>query len=137
MFELVVDTNVVIAAMLKPGISRKLLLKNNVKWYAPILLKIELTKYKEEIIDKSGLSLHDFLVLRDLLFSSINLVPLRFYNYWEMGAKEICPDIEDWPFFALAMSKNCGLWSYEKKLKDQSKVAVFNTVEIAGLLKGF
>ena len=48
-------------------------------------------------------------------------------------AKRISPDLDDAPYFALALKQKCALWSNDKKLQEQSAVKVYTTEEIMQL----
>lgn len=45
--------------------------------------------------------------------------------------RKMAPDKDDAAYFALALKKNCGIWSNDKKLKDQDAVSVYSTHELA------
>ncbi len=135
MFELIVDSNVVIAAMLKNGLSRKLLLCGKLKVFAPDLLELEVMKYKEKIIAETHILPYQFLVIKDLVFSTMEVIPFKEYSHLENEAKSFSPDQDDWPFFASSIYKQRPLWSNEKKLKKQNNIYVFTTSEVLEMLK--
>jgi predicted nucleic acid-binding protein len=54
--ELVIDTNIVLSAIVKNSVSRLLLLNPNLILYSPEGLISELEEHKDEIKEKSGLS---------------------------------------------------------------------------------
>ncbi|MFH1094689.1 MAG: PIN domain-containing protein [Candidatus Micrarchaeota archaeon] len=54
---------------------------------------------------------------------------------FERPARRLSPDPDDWPFFALALSRDCGIWSNDKRLKKQAKVKVWSTEELSAHLK--
>jgi predicted nucleic acid-binding protein len=54
--ELVLDTNIIISALIKKGITRKLLLNKNYIFYTPEYTKNEISKYTSLILKKSNLT---------------------------------------------------------------------------------
>ena len=102
--ELVVDTNVLISAIIKSSKSRELLCSQKLVLFAPEHIISESLSNKEEIIGKAGISESEFNELLAILLSKINL--------------------------ALSIAKNIPLWSNDKELKEQSLVKVLSTEEI-------
>ena len=51
------------------------------------------------------------------------------------NAKAIAPHSGDAPYFALAMARNCPIWSNEKSFKRQKRIKVHSTSELALLMK--
>ena len=60
---IVIDSNRVIAALISDGTTRELIFNKEFEFFAPDYLNIEVEKYKEEIINKSGLENGEFDVL--------------------------------------------------------------------------
>ena len=60
MERLVVDTNVVAAALVKGGISRQILLVSDILFFAPDFLKDELEEHNDIFLAKSGLTADDY-----------------------------------------------------------------------------
>ena len=50
-------------------------------------------------------------------------------------AENLTPDPDDMAYFAIALRLNCAIWSNDKKLKEQSKVKIFNTYELTRMSK--
>ena len=65
----------------------------------------------------------------------IKLFPIEEFLLFLPRAKEICPDRDDVAYFALALKLRCPLWSNDKKLKEQSTVAVLSTKEFLKLVQ--
>ncbi len=134
--DLVVDANVLIAAIISPtGHTADLFFSERLQLYAPDFLLEEIEEHKTEIIDKAGLSEINF----EQVLVSLAL-RLKFVSVEELlaiipTAKEISPDVDDLAYFALALKLDCSLWSNDKKLKEQKRVKVFSTLELLELLK--
>ncbi len=134
--ELAVDANIIISALISEnGKTRDLIFLTKLSLFAPEFLLKEVEKYKELIIKKSGLNKESFEIAKSLIFSKIKLIPLFEFENFLPKAKEICPDEYDEEYFALAFKFNCPIWSNDKKLKEQNKVKVYNTIELINLLK--
>ncbi|HII54240.1 hypothetical protein COT30_00730 [Candidatus Micrarchaeota archaeon CG08_land_8_20_14_0_20_49_17] len=132
--ELVADTNIVAAAILRDGLTRSLLFRSDIQAYSPAHLLDELEKYKPEFMEKSGLSPDSYDDAVKLVLRNVSTSQLDNYAQFEQEAKKISPDPGDWPFFALALAKNCAVWSNDKKLKNQKQVTVYDTTELYGIL---
>lgn len=130
--DFVVDANVIFSALIKSSHTRHLLITSKRVFYAPEFLFQELEEHMIEIVKKTGL---DKIQLKEILKqvmieSNIKVVPANeFISFFEK-ASEVSPDPDDAHYFALALSKNCAIWSNDKKLKDQRTVQVYSTIEI-------
>lgn len=133
--ELVVDTNIITAAILRAGVTRNLAFHNEILLYSPDCLYAELSKHEDEFREKSGLDRLSFRQASSLVLAHVNVLPLEAYNHHAQHAKEIAPDHDDWPFFSVALQKNCPLWSNEKRLKNQKEVKVYSTQELLDALR--
>lgn len=134
---LVVDTNIIIAAALRPGITQELLFKDLFQFYSPEFVKDEIEKHKTEIMKKSGFTEYEFETVFSLLFSEITIVPSKEYSHLKNEVLRFSPDREDWPFLALAKHLHAVLWSNDSDLKKkQDIIRVITTTELLGLLKG-
>ena len=93
----------------------------------------------EEIIKKYGkINELSFSFLFSLLESKIESFPDNVYKEFLAEANKISPHAEgtnDDPYFALALTLNCPIWSDESAFKEQDKVKVLNTKELSKLLK--
>lgn len=129
--ELVVDSNIIISALISPsGGTNDLLFSNKIKLFAPEFLLEEIKKYSSEIVKKSGLSEVDLDLALSIIMSTVNLIPFSEFKQFIKKAEEICPDPKDIEFFALALSLNCAIWSEDKRLKKQDAIKVISTTEL-------
>lgn len=77
---IVVDSNRVIAALVKNGTTRNLLLNKKFEFVAPSYIFSEINKYKNYIIDKTRVSGEEFNLLLSILFEDIRIIPELEYN---------------------------------------------------------
>jgi predicted nucleic acid-binding protein len=59
--ELVIDTNILVSAILRSGLTRKLLFDSTLDLYTPDFVFSELRKHNKEFIQKSGLDEDDYI----------------------------------------------------------------------------
>ncbi|MCX6772560.1 MAG: PIN domain-containing protein [Candidatus Micrarchaeota archaeon] len=133
--ELVADTNIAIAAILRPGTTRSLIFYPGVRLYAPEHIATEIDSHRTELARKSQLPKEDYLEAVQIVLSNIPITPVQDYQEFKRDALAVSPDRDDWAFFAVALQRNCAIWSNEKRLKNQNKVKVYNTMELLELLK--
>ena len=135
---LVIDSNVLLAALIKSAVTRALLLDSRLGLTSPEHLISETLKHiKEDDEVKSKLVLSDSEIdeLLSYLMQHITIKPKESYDAFIEEALKIVPHEKDAPFIALALSLNCPLWSNDKALAKQSKVKVFSTEELIKFLK--
>lgn len=122
--EIVVDTNVIISALLKEGLTRKIIFLAPFDMYTVPFARLEIEKHKAELVDKSGLDDESFQYLLDLIFARIHIVEpgiLEPFREKAIGVMDSV-DFNDSPFLALAMALNCPVWSNDEDLKKQNMV---------------
>ena len=70
-------------------------------------------------------------ILKEIIrIANIKIIPSTEFENNIPEAKTISPDKDDMQYFALALKKNCPIWSNDKKLKTQNKITIYNTLEI-------
>jgi predicted nucleic acid-binding protein len=133
--DLVVDANVLFAALIKDSFSYNLLFSGEFNLFTPEYIFTEFEKHKEEILKKTERTDEEFFRLIEILKRRIIIVPLEELVSYVKDAEKITPDPDDMAYFALALKLNCGIWTNDKKLKEQSKVKIFNTYELTRMSK--
>ena len=108
--------------------------KFNLELFMPPHALIELERHKEEICEKSGITIEEFEFAFSNLQVSITLVPTSFFDECKSEAKKLIPHLKDVSFFALALKLGCAIWSEEKTFKRQNKVDIFNIKELIDFL---
>jgi len=132
-----VDTNRIIAGLMKDSITREILLNTNFEFYIPEYLLLEIEKHKELILKKSGLSESRFQLIFDLLKENINVVPMSEITDHLDEAEEIIGDIDpnDIPFIALALAiQNDGIWTEDKDFRKQSRIKIWSTADLIKII---
>ena len=133
--DVVVDANVLFAALIKEGASRRLLVSDSIKMHAPEFILEEMEKYGELILRKTGKSKEEVQRILAVLRRRITFVPLSEFVPFLDRAKQISPDEKDVSYIALALKLCLPLWSNDKVLKEKQKVVtIYSTDEILQLI---
>lgn len=131
--DLVVDANILFASLVKDGKTAELLFRDNFHLYAPEYLFEEFSKHEQLILSKTKRNPQDFKRFIEVISRRIELVSEEEIAPFLLQAKQISPDEGDVPYFALALSLNCGIWSNDFRLQSQARVKIWTTRELAGL----
>ncbi len=134
--KLVIDTNVILKALIRNSKVRVILLNPNHRFCVPEDAIEETERYLPLIVKKTGLSAGEIKFVLDILLTNIQVIPLQdVVSKWNEAAEIMAPiDIEDASFIAVALvQQSDGIWSDDKHLKRQSRITVWNTKEIIKL----
>jgi len=135
---IVVDTNIIISAMIKDSVTRKVILQSGLNFVYPEISLKELNNHKQEILDKSGYDEKTFEVILNKLLEYINLVPLEIIKIKLQKSKEIMKNINinDATFLATALVlKDSIIWSDDKDFEKQKLIKVLKTKGMLRLLE--
>lgn len=129
---LVVDTNVLLSALIADSATRTLLGVIDDQLVAPAALKSELERYRDLLREKSGLTETELDVLRDRLFAHIELVPAAEIHAYRGEAEDALAetDPDDVIFLATALAVDGAIWSDDRHFKEQDLVPVLTTEEV-------
>ena len=136
--KIVIDSNILISALIKNSVTRKIIMEFGLRFYYPALAIQEVEKYKDLILEKSRLSNRDYNELLGVLLSYIILVPQEVIVPFIQEANKIMGNIDkkDVIFIAFALAVlNEGIWSEDGDFRKQDNVRVWNTREILELIK--
>jgi len=133
---IVIDTNVFISALIKKGITRKIITKSKENLLFPDFELQELHNHKSEIIRKSNLSEKQFYILLLRLLKYVKIIPIDTFIGFKDKAIEIIEHIDrdDVPFIAAALAFDASIWSDDKHFKQQKRIRTFTTKEMYDLL---
>lgn len=134
--ELVVDANILFSFFKRDSRTRKLITSFEFfELYTPSLCVKELFKNRGDICRKSRISEVEFEEVMEDLKLFVGVVPDEEFKDFGREAKELLEGhLKDIPYFALALSLNCGIWSNEKRFKRQSRISTFSTSDLIELL---
>jgi predicted nucleic acid-binding protein len=131
--KLVLDTNVVLSALIKESRVRSVLLSPNHLFFVPEYLLDEVERHLSLVRKKTGLSDDEIRLVLNTLMIKAQTIPFEdISKNWE-EAELIMSRIDerDVPFIAAALSIECdGIWSDDGDLRRQNTVRVWTTKEI-------
>jgi predicted nucleic acid-binding protein len=133
--DLVVDANILFAALIKENITSELLLKREFHLFAPDFIFIEFEKYRDYLKNKSERTDEDFDHLLEIFKRNTELIQKEEIQQYIEKAKSITPDIGDVPYIAIAQKLQIPIWSNDKDLKEkQSEIVIYSTADLMKLI---
>jgi len=128
----VIDSNVLISALISDSVTRELILEMEEEFYSPDFLESEIEKHKDLIQEKSDLSSTELDSLLTILIENIFVAAEETYENKINIADEAIGDTDkkDVPFLALALEKDAAIWSDDRHFEDQDKVEVWKTEDM-------
>jgi len=131
---LVIDTNMIIAALIKDSKAREIIMNKDIEFISPDFVIEETYKYEDYICEKSGLTKEEFELLLSLIFEKIKIIPVSEYETFMEEAKRIMKDMKDVPYLACALSLKCdGIWTNDKDFNKQNKIKIWYTEDLIKL----
>ncbi|MFP4633724.1 MAG: PIN domain-containing protein [Candidatus Aenigmatarchaeota archaeon] len=129
---LMVDTNVLMSALISDSTTGRILVTADEKFYAPETVIKEIGEHSELLEKKSGLTEKELSELFERLFKYVQIVPERQFRSYLPRAKDELgeTDPDDVVFLAAALAVGCDIWSDDSDLKEQGSVRVFTSSEI-------
>jgi len=134
---LVIDTNRIMAGLLKTSTSRKIILHDHFSFYAPDYIGTELAKNREYLIRKSKLAESDYDMLLGILLDRVTLVPFEDFEREYSHAIHIMDpvDVNDSPFLAVGLACDFdGIWTEDRHFLRQDFMKVFHTSDLVLLI---
>ena len=112
--KIIADANVLFALSKPSSAANQILSRHKVKLISPDFALIELFKYKEELISKSGVDKFDLII--DSLKSKVVFVDNAEYKGKIRDLSSKISDPKDIAYLALALKLNLPIWSNDKDL---------------------
>lgn len=129
--KIVIDTNRIIASLIKDSFSRSVIYDKRFEFYYPEGSISEIKKHKDEILEKAGINNEEFNLVLNLLFERIKIIPMNDYRERMEKFRDLIEDVDDIPFLALADAINAdGIWSNDRHFLAQNKIKIFTTKKI-------
>jgi predicted nucleic acid-binding protein len=138
--KLIIDTNILISAIVRNSFTRRILLSPYFEFYLPDYALIEIRKHEGLLREKTGLNEEKLGTIIDLIKASIDIISTATFEKHLPIAFEEMKDIDesDAPFLALALSfPNDGIWSDDKHFQKQGLVKVWRSSEMFDLLEKY
>lgn len=134
---LIVDANILISAMIRTSVTRKIIVNSIFELYTPEYTFSEIEKNLNYISNKNSLTLNDNKKVLEILSNYIYIFDAEFYIDYLSDAGRIISKIDenDIPYIALALAiNNDGIWTNDEHFQKQNKIKVWKTKEIIKLL---
>ena len=129
--KIVIDSNRIVAALLRDSTTRGILFNNKFDFVAPEFVKEEIGKHRDELIKKANINSKEFDILISLIFESVTLIPKIEYNKFVDKLKPEISDPNDIPYLACCIATNSeGVWSHDPHMKEQDEVKVFTNIDL-------
>jgi|SRR3989344_1827976 len=134
--KLVIDANVLFSALIKDGLTRKLIVDESLELHSPKELFDEFLEHLKELEKKTNVKAEILESKMKELFRIANIkVHSNISDKFIIKAGKFSPDFEDIIYFALALKLNCSIWSNDKRLTTQNKVKIISTSEVLHLFE--
>jgi len=134
--KLVIDANIIFAALIKGGLTAELIISNELQLFAPEFLLEEFSKYQNQILEKTHRSKENFGIFVRILKEYITFIPQKNITPFLEKANAFSPDPKDSVYLALALALKSAVWSNDKKLKEeQVQVKVLSTEDLINKTK--
>lgn len=134
--KVVVDSNRIIAAIIKDSTTRQILFNKKCEFFAPSYVFSEVKKYKDYLVKKVNISNEEFNLLLSFIFENIKIIDVSEYSSCIEHLKNEISDSKDIPYLALAaFTKARGIWTHDLHFKEQNKIKVFSNIDMLKLIK--
>jgi predicted nucleic acid-binding protein len=125
--DIIVDANILFAALIKNSMTAKLMFVERLHLYAPEYLLDEFKKYRREILNKTHRTDKEFDQILTEISACIQFFPETEFDRFIDEANRISPDPDDAIYFALALKLLMPIWSNDKRLQEQNIIKIFKT----------
>ena len=134
----VVDTNRIIASLVRDSASRKILLSEKFEFLTVGVARSEIEEHRKELLEKAKLTDKQLDTILAMLFKRIFVVSDVVIEKKIRQAKKIMDTIDpsDTPFIAVALAmENDSIWSDDKHFSKQKRIKVWKTKDLLRLIK--
>ncbi len=136
--DLVVDPNVIISATLNVGNSLIIFILNSItnkfNFIAPEYLIVELSKYTNELAERTSFSHEDVTKIISFIINQVTFIPeYKYQDKIEESRVTLKRHEKDIPYLALALKYNCDILSGDKTFKKFCPDKVRNPKEILNM----
>lgn len=135
---LVLDTNVLIAALIKDSLTRTIFLLPGLEFLVPEHALDELRRHRGKILRYSRLTPDELDLLLELLLESVTVVSRERITPHLKAAEALIGDKDpnDVPFVALALAENNdGIWSNDRVFEQLPGLTCWTTAELKRYLR--
>jgi predicted nucleic acid-binding protein len=129
---LVIDTNIFMSALIKDGLTRRIIFETDFTLLFPEFEFDEIFNHKKEIIKKSKLTEPELNTLLLTLLRRVRIIRAKRIMGFRERARRIIGHIDkdDVTFVATALAFNCAIWSDDNHFQMQKEIRIYATREI-------
>ena len=131
---LVIDSNILLASLIRDSTVRKIIVESGWNFFYPQASFHEIRKYKELVLEKSGMDEKEYIRLLNQVLHHVKLDEEEKIKGYIKEANNVLGaiDPDDVVFLATALAiDNAKIWSDDIHLEKQDKVRVFTTKHLA------
>jgi predicted nucleic acid-binding protein len=131
--KLVIDANIVIAAIIRDSTTRRILFHPLLEMHSPAYLKEELEEHRERLRELADLGKLAFKEVIKTVLGHIMIHDEADYQEHVAAAHRKMRSIDeaDSPYLALACAIGAdGIWSNDKHFREQNDIVVFSTRDL-------
>ena len=135
--KLVIDTNRIMAGLLRDPASREIILRDSFSFFAPDYIETELFKHRPYLMKKAKIPEPDFDLLMNTLPGHVSLVPFEEFEHEYEHAMRTMETIDenDSPFLAVGLALGIGsIWTEDRHFQKQSILKVCSTRDLIGIM---
>ena len=135
---LVLDTNILIAALIKDSLTRNILFLPDFEFLVPEYALEEVNRHRAKIARHSRLKYREIDLLLSLLLESVTVVTAEKIEPHMKTAEALIGNIDpgDVPFVAVALAvENDGIWSNDRAFERLSGIKLWKTSDIMAYLQ--
>jgi predicted nucleic acid-binding protein len=136
--KLVIDTNRLVAALIKSSVTREIILSDKFDLYSPDYILTEIERNRDFIIKKAKINIKDFEEILLTLLYHIHLVPFKEFKDNYMEAFKIMSEVDpdDTTFLALGLTlKVDGIWTEDNDFNNQKILKVYSTKDLLEMME--
>ncbi|MBI5525421.1 MAG: PIN domain-containing protein [Deltaproteobacteria bacterium] len=129
----VLDTNILIAALIKNSLTRQILLHPDIEFVVPEHALEEIERHMSRIVKCARMDREEVELLLSILLESVTVIPFEEIAGSIDKAGEMIGafDPDDVPFVALALAvENDGIWSNDGAFENLKKIRVWRTSDM-------
>ncbi len=129
---LVVDTNRIIAALIKDSTSRRIITHIDAELITIGFSDKEIQKYKKLILKKAKITEEELELILEKLKEKLTILDDNIINLRIKEASKIMDKIDpdDTPFITAALATKSDIWSDDKHFEKQNKIRVKKTSDL-------
>ncbi len=132
--KVVIDTNRIIAALIRDSTTREILFNRNFEFIAPDYVMLEIKNYEGHILKVAGIAKEEFEILMALIFEHVTIVPEAEYKEFIGVCKNYIEDEKDIPYLAVCLACNAyGIWTHDPDFLKQKKVKILANIDMLRL----